>query len=174
MVKRLPDQPDDQLKQDFTALKSLGSVEIQALETAVPYKIWRCGVNQRQNALGYWIGDSKNYFAYIVVEPIQLAGMSALEVKRAWVEPNCRKKGMHTELLNCAAMQSQSSVLVGDREGMTLDAFNTWNRMSGFEVRYFDLENNAFVLENNIPQQDKFTSWSDGDRWLITLTKKSS
>jgi hypothetical protein len=171
MVKQVPDQPEETLITDFAALKALDSVEIQASQTARPYKIWCCGVNQMSDALGYWIGQLPDcYLAFIVVNPISLSGMSALEVIRAWVHPDWRMKGMHAELLNCAVTK-QSSVLVGDRDGMTLAIFNAWNQMSGFQVRYFDSNNGEFVLEDHVPQQDKFTSWSDGDRWLITLTK---
>jgi len=170
MVKKVPNQSEDKMRKEFSALDYLNSKNIDQPNSAINYPFWCCAVNEKPGAIGYWIGELPNFYAYLVVQPIILGDESAIEVIRAWVDPDCRGKGkgMFPSLLNCVA--STCSLLVGDREGMTERAFEVWNNVSGFTVRYFDFEEKVFVSEDKIPKQDKFTKWSNGERWLITLT----
>ena len=168
MVLRLPPQPE--LQAEFQALQSGESTLLGHCLDDSKFSIWECKVNALPEAIAYWIGQLPNFYAYLVVQPLQLNERHTLEAVRGWVDPEFREKGLFSSLM-CIATRTGLS-LVGDREGMTDLAYAAWMRASGFNRSYFDTELNAFVDESAVPQGDCFTYWAQGKRFLLVLDRK--
>ena len=91
MVKQIPNQDEDKMRNEFSALKSSESNEIEQPDKTIKFPFWSCAVNEKPDAIGYWVGKLPDYYAYLVVQPINLGDESAIEVIRAWVDLDYRK-----------------------------------------------------------------------------------
>jgi hypothetical protein len=164
MVERIPDRSEATACCEFSALLSHHSERVGEYK-GLP--IWKCGVNQRPNAIGYWIGNLPEFYSFLVVEPITLGGVSVLEAVRGWSDPERRGHGLFSTLLRTATREGVS--LVSDRDGMTESAHTAWIRASGFSRKYFDTKENQMAEIESVPPEDRFTHWAQGKRWLLVL-----
>jgi GNAT superfamily N-acetyltransferase len=167
MVRSVPPQPEQQMVDAFSAIDYEKS---RFVGSYLGDSVWMSNVKDLPDAIGYWIGELPEFYAYLIVRPITLGSKAALEAVRAWVDPNRRKQGMHAHLLEHAA-QANHQLIVGDRDGMTADAFAAWHRLSGFSIMYYDVQTSNFVEEASVPEEGRHTAWSNGDRWLIVLER---
>lgn len=164
MVLKVPDRPEEEACVEFTALLSNTSEQVGSCSG---FPIWKCGVNQRPDAIGYWVGCLPNFYSFLVVEPMSLGTEPALEAIRGWADPERRCQGLFSTLLRTATRDGH--LLVSDRSGMTERAHTALLHASGFSRRYFDTQNNQMVEVEAVPLQDRFTAWGQGKRWLLVL-----
>ncbi|MCS3390651.1 hypothetical protein NX868_04825 [Burkholderia thailandensis] len=128
-------------------------------------QLWKCPINERPNATGYWVGKDDVFHAFLVVEPVMLETRQVLEALRAWVDPEMRGKGLFSTLMREA---SKGTPLLSDREGMTMAAFQIWSQSRG--KRWYDMVNHCYVEEESIPAEDRYSFWDDAKRWQLILT----
>lgn len=166
MVEKVPDRSEEQACGEFTALLSNNSEQVGSCSG---FPIWKCGVNHRPNAIGYWVGFLPNFYSFLVVEPMVLGNEPALEAIRGWTDPERRGQSLFSTLLRIAAQDGH--LLVSDRAGMTESAHTAWLYASGFSRRYFDTETNQMVEVDAVPPLYRFTSWGQGKRWLLVLNR---
>jgi len=119
-------------------------------------------------ARAYWIGALPSYFAYLVTQPLELGGVGTLEIIRGWVDAGERSKGLFSALLRQAS--GADLPLVADREGITEVAHVALKRARGFTHSYFDIQREQFVPTDEVPEDERFCAFSNGKRWLLTLT----
>ena len=164
MVERIPDRCEATSCCEFSALLSKNSEQVGEHSG---FPIWKCGVNERPDAIGYWIGRLPEFYSFLVVEPMTLGGESVLEAIRGWSDSERRGSGLFSTLLRTATRGGQS--LVSDRDGMTSSAYEAWIHASGFSRKYFDTKVNQMVEVDDVPVEDRFTHWAQGKRWLLVL-----
>lgn len=167
MVIRLPEQCETQLKGEFIALDSDTSEKICSVPGTDSFYIWRCSVKGVANAIGYWIGTNTVHYAYIVLYRFMIPEVEAYEVKRVWVDPQHRRKGFFSILMQCAT--SNNEWLVSDSDGMTEASFKAWENTSLFKRHFFDNEKKIIVKYCSVPVAERFDWVSQASRWLLVL-----
>ncbi|MBO7788253.1 hypothetical protein [Burkholderia pseudomallei] len=166
MVLRLPNQSDEEFTKNFHAIDRERSTLIRDLGQGPNMLLWNGPIHQMPEASGYWIGEGSEINAFLIAVKAEFRMADFWEIKRAWVDPKQRGKGLFSTLISEV---SKRGPLLSDREGMSDAAFAAWLKAKGFERRWFDVEHDAYVEESMIPNAERFGSFPDDARWQIVL-----
>lgn len=170
MVLHASAQPEDRMllaTRDFV-LSSLELVEEDAFGPGA--SVWACDTTiAKSRAL--WVGHrnpdgTTELFAYLALIAANLGGLPVMEAKKAWTDPEWRRRGLGRGLLLRAA---QIAPVLSDSDGMTDEAFAQWNSSLGLRKRWWDEKTRNFVAEATVPQEDRHTGYAQGSRWRILL-----
>ena len=166
MVCKLEPKDDKFYEDGVNALLGDQSGFICTLDTLDGAEIYKCGVNQNESAMAYWIKYNNLCIAYFIVEPFALPGLFGHIAIRGWVTKSYRGMGLYPQLLRTACSNVS---LISGRDGATEDAYNSWLKARGFSYRYYDQSTMAFPNQESVPEDEKFTASPKGRRWLLVL-----
>lgn len=170
MVLSVARQPDDSMLEVAREFMLDKSQLLEADAFGPGTSVWACDTCVASSR-GFWVGHHKSdgsveLYAYLALVSISLGGRQAMEAKKAWTDPQWRRRGMGRALLLKAA---QSTPLVSDSDGMSDDAFAQWDSPMGLTKRWWDTHARLFVEEARVPQEHRHTAYAQGSRWQIVL-----
>lgn len=172
MVIRVPEQSEDEMFGYAKYLKWNESELLTADAFGKGVSIWRCATHPH-GCIGFWVGHIKadcdaELHAYLAVFPSSLGALPVFEGKKAWTEIPWRRKGLGLALLRAAVAQAP---VRSDSDGMTDPAYLQWLSAKGFRLRWWDAQSACFVDAACVPQDDRFTHYAQGNRWVMVLDK---
>jgi hypothetical protein len=129
--------------------------------------------------IAFWVGELFNgqipketrLGAYIAFKPITLVGEPFFEGKYAYTVPEFQRRGLNRRLIRAAVIERP---LLSDRFGMRTEAYIALMKVAGVHRQWYDQQNDEFVDDDSVLEQERFCFGDQCARWHIVLRRDMS
>lgn len=164
MPYRLPPLSDEDYRAVLPLLRPLPSCRPGPVQSVPDGELWRGSVDGNNELSALWIRLDADIIGYVAFERLALPNVCGIHLKRGWISASYRGQGAFPELLREV---SGGTTLIGDRDGMTEDAFRSMKAARGFTPSYLDQATWTRVRADQVSDDCAFGP--GGSRWLLLL-----